>query len=387
MVVPGTPPLDPNILALYKGENNANDETGNYNGTPGASTAYTSSGQVGNAFLFTGSANEAISVPTINAGGTYSIEFYVYCTSLVGSRHLFSNDWTAASAFGAFYVSSTGYLIYYNNSTNRAQTATGAIVANTWHKVTLTYDGSKSRIWVDAKPMATETATHSETYNNTAKIGYANNAESNIFHGRLDEVTIWDSVVRPTNGLVAHYAGESNVNDSGPLGYTASAGAGTGYATGQSGNGFSLTGSTNQAVTVPNLLLEPSYSIDFYMKPAGAASGFQHLVSNLWNGSGAYGALYYDGTNRLEYYQGSSSRVVSANNSITPSVFQRVTITYDASDSKTRLYINGTIAGTESGTHSEVFNNQARIGYAIGASDSAFNGVIDEVKFYNTLIL
>ena len=380
-ILGGGVPTPAGAVGFWRGENNANDQLGAYNATVGANTAFTT-GHLGQAFLLDGTNASKITVPTINAGGTYSIELWVYRTSTVTTaRHLVSNAYTSASNYGALYVDSNHAVVYYRNGVSTVVTAANVIPVNTWVKVLLTYDGSKSRIWINDLPLVSEVSTHTETWNNACCFGQAVSNESAAWVGRLDEIVLYNTVVRPINGLFLHYAGENNTNDTmGRL--NATAGAGTSYATGQSGQGFSFSGTSNQAVTIPSIFLDNVYSIDFQMKPSGASGGFVHTISNSWSSSN-YGALYYDSGNKLVYYQGSSARATSANSVITSGSWNRVTITYDGS--KTRLYVNGTLVATESGTHSETYNNQCKIGY--GGESNTFSGVIDEVKFYNTLIL
>lgn len=376
------PVIEPDVVAWYRAENNADDASGNaHHGTPGSSAGYTT-GHTGNAFLFAaGDNNTKINCPSINIGSTWSIEGWIYRTSNVGTaRHVVSHLWSSASNFGAIYVNSNHSLTYVQNSTTQLTSATGAITLNTWHKFLITSDGSVLRMWLDGMLVARTVL--ASTFNNAFAIGQAVTNEAAAWGGAIDEVKICNSTRKGFVGLIAHYAGENNTNDSSGHGLTATPGAGTGYATGYSGDGFNFTGNTNQAVLTPVIILDNQYSVDFYMKPTNAGSGFMHTVSNAWSSSN-YGALYYTSPNRLRYYQGGSERVASADNVITPGSWNRITVTYDGS--KTRLYVNGTLVGTESGTHSEVFQNSTRIGY--GTESNAFHGVIDEVKLYNNLIL
>jgi hypothetical protein len=375
------------LLGYWKGQNNPNDSTTNArNGSAGAQTAYMT-GQSGNAFSFNGNAASKVTLPSINAGAAWSLEFYLYRghTIVGASEHLISNLWTSASNFGASYVDANNRISYYSNSIQRILSRR-TIALTTWTKILLTYDGSRVRLWIDDVPDMTELATHSESFNTAFCFGQAQVTESNALNGGLDEIKLYNVVQEGIRGLIAWYAGENNGNDSTGNGFGLTLGASPSYATGQSGNGFNFTGATNQVPTMAPMSLDPSYSIDFYVKPAVNPGGsFYHTVSNTYTASGNYGALYYAGTNRLEYWTGGTLKVASTNNSVPSGSFTRVTIQYDASISKTKLYIGGVLNATESGTHSELFSCSPAIGY--GGESSVFNGVIDEVKMYNKLLI
>jgi len=83
-----------NLYAIYKGENNANDLLGNYNGTAVGGLTYTA-GKSGNAFTFNGT-NAYVSLPTnqFNFTGDFTISAWVNISGLyIGSNviHLMTN--------------------------------------------------------------------------------------------------------------------------------------------------------------------------------------------------------------------------------------------------------------------------------------------------------
>ncbi|MBL8814301.1 MAG: PD40 domain-containing protein, partial [Planctomycetaceae bacterium] len=133
---------------------------------------------------------------------------------------------------------------------------------------------------------------------------------------------------------------------------------GAGYVNrGYRDSGFSFDG-VDDSVAVNSVNLGTAYTIEAWFYPTRSA-GYEHLISNGYTSTN-FGALYFR-DNRLEYWQGGSSKVVTATNSVAMNTWTHVALTYDGSN--TRIYINGTLAGT-SVVHSAPFNNAMKFGYA-----------------------
>ena len=80
-VPPSTTTLNDGLVAVYKGESNANDSLGLYNGTAVGGLVYTT-GKSGNAFLFNGT-NAYVNLPdnSFQFVGDFAISVWVYPTS------------------------------------------------------------------------------------------------------------------------------------------------------------------------------------------------------------------------------------------------------------------------------------------------------------------
>lgn len=380
-------PLPSGGVAWFRGENNAFDEGGNYDATAGSQSAYAAGYDgSGNAFSFNGNVNSKILVPSVNIGSAYSIEFWVYETTGGATYVVLGNDWTSATKFGALY-GGDGNFRYYQNSVQRVSTGSAVTLSTSrWYKVRVTYDGSKTRIYVNDLLAATESGTHSETFNNQLGLGVAVTPDAGDTHltGRLDEVILYNSAAAPATGLRAWYKGDSDAQDAA---YTwhATAGAGTTYTAGNNGNCFVFNGNTNSAVQMPQKMpIGAAWTVQFDLYVSAGNTGYRDIVGNDYNASGPdFGAIYLNAS-KIEYWSGGVSRVVSAS-TIAGTTWTTVKITYDGS--KTRIYINGSLDATESGTHTtESFATAPYLGASRTNNTAAFIGRLDDVKFYNAVV-
>jgi Concanavalin A-like lectin/glucanases superfamily len=140
-------------------------------------------------------------------------------------------------------------------------------------------------------------------------------------------------------------------------------------------------------VQLPSMNVGNTFSIDFWVNPEPATS-YQHLISNHFQSSDNFGALYRLSGN-LEYWQNGAAWFQQAPGSqtIQPNRWSHIVLTYDGS--VTRIYANGselssvTTTGNE---HSETFNNPLRIGMSDPLESNYFMGLIDDVGLYNRVL-
>ena len=135
-------PLNTSLYAVYKGESNANDSLGTYNGTAQGGLTYTT-GKSGNAFTFNGT-NAYVGLPnnSINFTGDFSISLWVNLASLSGSQVLFNNF--KQVGLNNYY----GYLIFAHNNNLYFRNQDGTIIAydtiapfsstNSWSNIVIT---------------------------------------------------------------------------------------------------------------------------------------------------------------------------------------------------------------------------------------------------------
>jgi concanavalin A-like lectin/glucanase superfamily protein/carboxypeptidase family protein len=190
-----------NQVLWLAGDGDARDLSGNGNNGALLNGTNLTVGKVGQAFGFDGT-NDEVSTPLINLGANYSIEFWMFPTrtssGAIALQHLVSNDFLSAANYGALYYqfssSTTGSLAYYQNGMQRVVTPDGGIPLNVWTHVGLTYDGSKTRLYVNGSLAATESGTHGETFNNSVKLAFSNNSVEDSAHlrGKLDETSFYN---------------------------------------------------------------------------------------------------------------------------------------------------------------------------------------------------
>jgi hypothetical protein len=212
------------LYAVYKGESNANDSLGVYNGTPYGGLTY-SSGKSGNAFTFNGTTG-LIELPnsSFDFMGDFSISAWVKIPSTPStSGYIFSN-------YNFDVVTSYGYVLYIN--TNRTisffvgalagtstVTSTTALALNTWYHITVRRDSvTKSNyLYINGTLEA-------QAINTGLTIGYGtlaiqptigaqrNNNQgvlsvSNFLNGNIDEVNLWNKALTATEVTQLYNAG------------------------------------------------------------------------------------------------------------------------------------------------------------------------------------
>ena len=195
--------------AVYKFEDNANDVTGNYNGTA-YNVSYSSSGKFNKAADFsTGGANIAIGSPIPNTDTAVSVSAWIYLnTNATSYETVIGAGSATASSEAPFrvnvrYVSANTYKIeglrqiagtYYNTALSNYTDS--SMPVETWHHVVWTYhptgrtlttylNGSK----VDTLSMG---STGSSVNDSTSVIGnFRNDTTADNFSGLIDQVRIY----------------------------------------------------------------------------------------------------------------------------------------------------------------------------------------------------
>lgn len=198
---------------------------------------------------------------------------------------------------------------------------------------------------------------------------------------------------KPTSSLAAWYKAENNTNDELGL-HNGTAGATTHYtASGHSGSAFEFNGSTRtDCVNLPALGLSTEWSMECWIRPTDVLTDYRHVVSRYWTNS-VFGALYLRISGYLDYWLNGASVVSTSGLGVylAPATWAKVKLTRSA-DNKHRLYVNDSLAGTQSGT-SPAYALNAGIGIGnnyrgdgFGDSDNPFKGYIDDVKFFNKAV-
>jgi hypothetical protein len=202
------------IVSWWRAENNAQDSIGTNHGTltNGATFA---AGEVGNAFSLDGT-DDYVSIPSINIGTKYSVEFWVFPTRNIGFEHLVSNG-ASSTNFGALYFNGD-HIEYWEGPTNPVtRTAAGSVPRNAWSHVALTYENGYDLIYINGVPAAS-TAFHSETFNNALEFGYAvtGGGIDNHFKGLLDEVSLYNRALSSSEIIALYSAGVLGKTTAGP---------------------------------------------------------------------------------------------------------------------------------------------------------------------------
>jgi hypothetical protein len=170
----------------------------------------------------------------------------------------------------------------------------------------------------------------------------------------------------------------------------------TGFASGESGQGFSFDGTNSYISVAASPLLDvgsgSGLTIECWIKPADVSTG--HAMVEWNNGAGTVGTHFwtsvagYGGVgslfaNFMDIKGG--SHPISSPNVLLTNVFQHVAVTYNRTNGIARLYRNGALVAS-----GNVGTNQPQTSFPLvfGTRDSGtggtgfYNGVIDELAIY-----
>ena len=213
---PSCPNPPPGLVAWWPGDGNADDVLGNNDGIlqNGASFGSGIAGG-GQAFRLDG-VDDFVEIPSMNIGNTFSIDFWVYPERSANYEHLISNNFANNANFGALYLRQ-GNLEYFQNGAAWFQQVPGSqtIQPNTWSHITLTYDGSVTRIYANGIELSGVTTTgneHSETFNNALRFGSSIPHESLTLQGLIDDVGLYNRVLSASEIQALSSGGQDRCN-------------------------------------------------------------------------------------------------------------------------------------------------------------------------------
>ena len=182
-----TPP-PAGMVAWFPGDGNANDIQGGNNGTPNGGVTFTA-GKVAQAFNFDGTGD--VTYPTINAGSTYTLDFWMRPTLTGVNQHVISNIANSTNYGSLRFVNN--HVEYLQSGAFQVISPAGSVPLNTYTHIALTYDGSVTRLYINGSLAATS-GVHTETFNNQLSLGFTifNNYGESRFNGQIDEVEIFN---------------------------------------------------------------------------------------------------------------------------------------------------------------------------------------------------
>ncbi len=205
-----TPPL-PGLISWWRAENNANDVIGANHGTLTNGATF-GPGKVGTAFSFDG-ADDLVTIPSINAGANYTVEFWLYPKRSASYEHLVSNSGGSAN-YGDLYFRDN-HIEYWQGGVQRVSSPVSSVPLLTWSHIALSYDGGVNRIYVNGVALAVS-VNHSEVFNNPLAFGYTNAPSNNRFQGLLDEISLYNRALESSEIVALYSAGSAGRTVTGP---------------------------------------------------------------------------------------------------------------------------------------------------------------------------
>jgi len=223
-----TSPFLTSLIAVYKGESNANDSLGMYNGTAVGGLTY-SGGKSGNAFTFNGT-NAYVSLPnnTFKFTSDFSVSFWFYCKVSANVQTLINGyDYTGSLSGGwaltSFSAGQMEFQVYVNTqaaSKSRYQVPfSTSTYNNQWVHITLTRSLSTStKIYINGTQASGSfikgDVTDNPTYltNCYSEIGGDYTTASGLINPcdngtKIDEVNVWTKALTATEVTELYNAG------------------------------------------------------------------------------------------------------------------------------------------------------------------------------------
>ena len=217
VVVPSFFPVIDNLVAYYKMDGNSNDAVGSNDGTVNGAT-YTASGKINGAYSFDGS-NDKITVPSgvyslFSGTKSYTLNIWVYINSLNTYCLFFCSPGASYSGLYktvALQVSNNKFRFFRcNGSSQDVLSDFGSISTSSWCMVTITYDGSTIKGYVNKTLEGSLSSSLTATTPTFGNIGVWPESGSNYYwlNGKIDEVGIWSRAL--TSGEITKLYNNGN---------------------------------------------------------------------------------------------------------------------------------------------------------------------------------
>jgi hypothetical protein len=183
------------LVAYYKLDNDASDNTGSYNGT--ATDVTFDGGRYGSSAVFNGSSsfiNTGISNTTIPLSSDFSISTWINTNSSSGffiAEGNF-NSWNTAG-FGLGIISSNRVELSFGNvaPSGGPQVQSSALAADTWYHIVAVVDiGNVLTLYVNGVSVGTDTITSSNRTSVSGGFNIGADAGGYDYTGKLDQVRI-----------------------------------------------------------------------------------------------------------------------------------------------------------------------------------------------------
>jgi len=212
-----TSPFLTSLYAVYKGESNANDSLGTYNGTAQGGLTY-SGGKSGNAFTFNGT-NAYVSLPNnmFNSfTGDFSFSLWFNSSVISSYKCLFGNYTFESSTFDRGFqllLVNTRLDFRLFGSSFITLSASETFTTNTWYHIVVTRKASAgTKIYVNGSLSNSNTSNVNPIYASTHynSIGASKFTSTNTeyyFNGILDELNVWTKELTSTEVTTLYNTG------------------------------------------------------------------------------------------------------------------------------------------------------------------------------------
>ena len=354
--VAGTITYNTNLKALWKFENVLTDSStsGKTLTKAAGTTTYTTSAEEGSGLVLDGSTYYTASDATLPTGtNPVSVSGWVNFGSFASQPMYFGYGVGGAHTAFDLFLTNAGIVAFYDGTTVTS-ISTSALSLNTWYYLTVTYDGTNARVYINGSLDKTTAITVNTSLAGATgvTVGAITGGGANKMTGKLDELRIYSGTAltlaqHQALYMVGHYS-QSHTFDGGE------------YVSGPD-SGFPF--GTNPK------------TISMWIKPTDTSSTpvffFQGTALN-----SEPNYLFLDASQKLHVGTWGNNGIASTA-SIPLNTWTYIAITYDGSTYKT--YINGSFDHSDTLT-TNIILNQYIIGF--DTIDPKFIGQIDNLKVY-----
>ena len=342
----------------------------------------------------------------------------------------------------------TSSAIYFVRNVGAAQSQISysyTFATSTWYHAAATYNDSTGAValYLNGALVASGTlSTNDVAYNGSYDVGYTigamrRNISDSYGNQTLDEILIFNTVLTASDitnlyitglgslgvyqqkavgayqeGITDTYlyssseSGQTSYwpmeNPSGTtvsdiVGSNSGTASGTSVVSGRYGNSRSFNGSSDY-VTIPNTIDTPiktgSFTLSSWFKASSFSTNMTIFQRGIVSSMGLYyGMGLYASSSTITFARNvaSSSAQISYTYNFLTNVWYHVAATYNDSTGAVAIYLNGIPVSTGTlSTNDVAYHASYDLGYSVGAmrrniSDSYSNGIIDELRIFNTV--
>ena len=384
----------------------AHDTSGSgYNGTM-TGAAWTT-GKINSGLSFNGTTS-AVVTSGIALGSRFSVSVW---TNPAATTQAVYGRILETQYNGGLYLGADGSGTKYKFIVNTGSGATGACgsaygcaeggtIAAGWHLVTATYDGAAARLYIDGAQVASETFTAPGNTNYPLYVGRYYGSNGYGWNGALDEVRLYNRALTAAEVQAIYSGGGAQSligywpfdEGSGAVAHDTSGSGHDGAITaaawiaGDKNTALSFNGSTSSVVTSA-IALAGAFTVSAWVNPSGGETAYGRIAETQYN-VGLYLGLNSSGS-KYKWIVNSGLGATGncglpygcAEGGTVTSGWHLVTGTFDGATA--RLYVDGTLAASETFTAPSSTTLPLYIGRYYGAAGYGFTGGIDEVRLYN----
>jgi hypothetical protein len=365
-------PLDTSIFAVYNADGDANDSKGTNHGTL-VNGATFSTGKIGQAFQFDGT-NDYLKLPnnSLNFIDDFSVGFWMKLGSLNQTSYIIdSAGFSGIGTTGWVLNLTSGNLNFtIHNNNNASSIGANYVLTSTsvWYHIVITSKSGYNAIYINNSLIMSNTSTMRPNYVTSSYsipyIGVFKTANTQFFNGNIDGLNFWNKsltvdevtqLYNSGNGAQYPYSSQSLPSPNDAVGTNhGSLMNGVAFSTGKVGNAFTFDG-VNDYVSFPtnswNSLVGTDLTISLWVKFASTAN--QTLISNMsspsinvWSG---WEIRLVGGQPTIYMWNNSGTGVGAQGSVISTNTWYHIVATRKKG-SRTRIYINGSLAQTDTNT-------------------------------------